>query len=275
MDIMGNCICALTAVGCVILLIRKVWGRYLYPQVTTILWILFFVVALFPFKVVDHGMTLLEYNKPYGELDFSVVKIESGYEERTNIEFETDLMVQYRIKYVVAEVLNAVWVVGMFAAFSYRLCVHLRLRKTIKQDVLYKLSEDMKQDNDVDLKYSTYITENYGPFVFGLKPAIYMPERILPDRNRFRNAVLHEQEHIKRKHHLILLLVDIVSIIYWFLPYVDKLFFQALREDMELRCDYELIKRGHVETREYAADLIFLQTAAKRYEESLLLAKDI
>lgn len=53
-----------------------------------------------------------------------------------------------------------------------------------------------------------------------------------------------------------LVLISLAGSAYWFLPYVERIFFRALREDMEYRCDYELIRSRAVEAGEYARHCI-------------------
>ncbi len=236
-----NRICAFTLVGFVILLVRRLWGKALYPQFITGLWALFFIFALFPFRTIDRGTALIERGKPYGELDFSVVNFDYDAEANSRMGYGNDLIAQYRRQQNVIEGITVIWLAGMTVAVVYKCYNRGKLRKLIKKDVKYKVPKDY-----------IYITEQYGPFVYGIKPAVYIPESVLEKPQTFESAVLHEKMHIKRKHHLVLQLMELVSCIYWFLPYIHKLFWQALREDMEFRCDYELIKGGAVEPKEYA-----------------------
>jgi beta-lactamase regulating signal transducer with metallopeptidase domain len=138
------------------------------------------------------------------------------------------------------------WLAGFLFCIAVKIVKIGKARKKIKEQYIGIHSSVSIGKKSVPV----IMTENIGPMVYGIKPAIYVPEEFV-DRDVFHSILLHEQAHIIRKHHLLLLLIDAAGCVYWFLPYYEKVFLQALREDMEYRCDYEVIRNTDVNPKEY------------------------
>ena len=250
-----------TLVGSVILIIRKIWGEAIHPHVLKCFWILFFLCALYPMLfAAPLGRTVTQQvqNKKLSEI-YSWHHEE--YSNRATNE-SMDNMDRYRIRRRIKEELPIVWAVGFIVVLLYKVVGAGIFYYKSKADYKYTLEPRVLEEKDIPLSVPVRITENTGPMVLGvmglgIRPAIYVPERCLQgDESLFQSIVLHEREHIARKHHLLLLLMNFVDSIYWFLPYVERIFFRALREDMEYRCDYELIRNRSVEAKEYARHCI-------------------
>ncbi|MCM1089777.1 MAG: M56 family metallopeptidase [Butyrivibrio sp.] len=250
-----------TLVGIVILIIRNVWGEAIHPQVLKCLWILFFICALCPMSSADYlgrAATLHQAE------DRKLSEIYSWHHEEYYSSLSTrDMDGMYGlcgtiIGMKIKQIFPIVWAVGFIITLLYKVVGVVIFYYKCRADYKYTLEPNVLEEKGISLSVPVRITENTGPMVLGalglgIRPAIYMPERFLQgDESLFQSIILHEREHIARKHHLLLLLINLVGSVYWFLPYVEKIFFQALREDMEYRCDYELIRKHSVEAREYA-----------------------
>ena len=113
-----------------------------------------------------------------------------------------------------------------------------------------------KQSSLVDKNqfYSTYITSNLdSPFSFG--KSLFIP-MIYEDEER-EMIIKHEVSHIKRNHTLDIVLLNLISAVQWFNPFVY------------------LIKMKLVEVHEYQADMDVLKCGANiiKYRELLLLSQ--
>ncbi|MCM1089776.1 MAG: hypothetical protein NC092_13100 [Butyrivibrio sp.] len=250
-----------TLVGIVILIIRKVWGEAIHPQVLKCLWILFFICALCPMSsAAPLGQTVTQQveGRKLSEI------YSWHHEEYSNQAANEDMdnMDRYRVTRRVREVLPIVWAVGVIAVLLYKVAGAAIFYHKSRADYKYTLEPSVLEEKGISLSVPVRITENTGPMVLGvmglgIRPEIYVPERFLnADGSLFQSIVLHEREHIARRHHLLLLLINLVGSVYWFLPYVEGVFLRALREDMEYRCDYELIRNHSVEAKEYARHCI-------------------
>jgi hypothetical protein len=109
--------------------------------------------------------------------------------------------------------------------------------------------------------------------VYGIKPAIYVPKEFI-DSDVLNSILAHEKAHIIRKHNLLLLLIDATSCVYWFLPYYEKFFMKSLREDMEYRCDYEVIKNTSVNPKEYTLHYVIVNGYQSGLKASLNFSKE-
>lgn len=263
-----------TLVGSIILIIRKIWGEAIHPQVLKGFWILLFICALCPMSsTAPLGRTVTQQveNKKLSEI------YSWHHEEHNNraTNESMDNMDRYRIGRRIKEALPIVWAIGFIAALLYKVIGAAIFYYKSKADYKYTLEPKILEEKGISLSVPVRITENTGPMVLGtmglgIRPAIYVLERFLHgDESLFQSIVLHEREHIARKHHLLLLLMNLIGSIYWFLPYVERIFFRALREDMEYRCDYELIRNRSVEAKEYARHCIAMARDRGRLSNEL------
>lgn len=265
----------ITLVGCIILIIRKVWGETLHPQVLKGLWILFFLCALCPMSSVDRlGRAVLqeEDKKPHEIYSWHH---EEYYNQRATEDMDSMYSLCGTIIWMKAkEIFPIVWAVGCIIILLYKAAGAFIFYYKSRADYKYTLEPEKLKEKGISLSVPVWITENTGPMVLGIRPAVYVPERFLQgDESLFQSMVLHEKEHVVRKHHLLLILINLTGSIYWFLPYVERIFLRALREDMEYRCDYELIRKRAVEAKEYAKHCIAIAQDRGRLCNELLFGE--
>ena len=74
---------------------------------------------------------------------------------------------------------------------------------------------------------------------------------------------MHEQAHIKRKDHMIKLIVFVITVIHWFNPLV-LIAYAILNQDMEMSCDEYVMKNYKEDIRkEYATSLLNLSVGRR------------
>lgn len=247
-EVLWNII-GVTLIGCIILLVRKINGDRVYPQILTAYWIAFFTISLIPFSFIARVGAV------FGNSDFVDTINMSGSRQKEYTELETVLVKQQTssilhnemIKSSLAKICLGIWIIGFLLCVLIKLLQRATIKKRIKEECIGIHSCVSIGRNNVNV----LITENIGPMVYGIKPVIYVPKDFISS-DIYNSILIHEKMHIVRKHYMLLLLIDLVSCIYWFLPYYEKIFMQALREDMEYRCDYEVIKNKSVNPKEYS-----------------------
>lgn len=235
-----------TVVGCVILLVRKIGGKRLFPWAVTLLWTLFFICALFPLGMVKQVSL-------YPEQKEVARRNGAEYEKWTyhEIDVSKNLIVQKQEEKSLKTRLVLIWGIGTFCSLIYHVVVRLKMWKKVQSFPCRDLEEKLPQEME-KMRIPVKVTEKFGPVVFGILPVIYISEELLADKEALRSILLHEQAHVKRKHPAVLVLMEFVGSLYWFLPYVYLLFFAALREDMEYCCDYEVIRKYGINPKTYA-----------------------
>ncbi len=254
-------IICMTIIGTLILLIRKSIGKKLYPWVSTLLWVLFFVSAFLPINTVKD---LQVYPEPGPEQ--YIYKLQAtSWTEPQPIDSSRDLLAEREIEIRVEQIIKIAWGIGVLGALVYKCILWFVLQGKLKKiDVVFEVNElensategiyervfDLKKEYNIESKI--VVTKDFGPVVYGFKPTIYIPQALCEDTEGLRTIILHEWMHVKRRHSFIVLLSDVVSALYWFVPYVNFIFISALREDMEHRCDYEVMRRFRVSAKEYA-----------------------
>ncbi len=264
----------LTMVGVVTVLIRRIWRSKMFPQVITVFWVFFFCCALLPFTLVGKVGSYVVSMQPAPE------RLKGwDYEPMGHISYQeelqsdtTSLLTEYQKKQEILRWCVGIWLAGIFVCVTVRIMTSINLRKKIKKSIRQEWSDWKKIGIKPRKKVKVYITEDIGPMAYGIKPAIYIPENFL-EEDILKSILFHELTHISRKHNLVLIFMDAVGSIYWFLPYMELIFRKCLREDLELRCDYEVLKKYHVSFKEYAMHCMAVNKHQMEVDDSFLLEK--
>jgi beta-lactamase regulating signal transducer with metallopeptidase domain len=271
-EVLWNII-GVTLIGSIILLVRKTNGDKIHPQILTVYWIVFFVISLLPLHLVA------KLGAAIGNINYiSEVKSISGSRQNEYFELAAILDNQQNSSILhVNEVKNLlvafcliIWTVGFILKLALKILKNVRVRNKIKEKYIsiHSCIQIGKKSN-----INVIITEDIGPMVYGIKPAIYVPKEFI-DSDILNSILMHEKAHIIRKHHLLQVLIDATSCAYWFLPYYEKVFLQALREDMEYRCDYEVIKNTNVNPKEYTLHYAIVNGYQSGLKVSLNFSKE-
>lgn len=111
----------------------------------------------------------------------------------------------------------------------------------------------------VNQKVRILIGENVpAPFVRGiLRPAVYLPSTVINwPEDRFRNAVMHEIAHIKRRDVLAIALQNILSVVYFFNPVIWLTTLQMNSQREKVCDDFALLKLNE-DAGKYGKSLLF------------------
>lgn len=137
---------------------------------------------------------------------------------------------------------GVLWLCGVFGVLLYGGTAYLRLRRRLKESVLYR--ERIYRCDHVR-----------SPFVFGfLRPCIYLPSGM--DASDTEYVIRHERAHIQRKDHIWKGISFLLLAIYWFNP-LSWIAFMLFCRDIELACDEKVIRNlSMVEKKEYSKSLL-------------------
>ena len=243
-------IVGVTIMGSIILLVRKTNGDKIHPQILTVYWIGFFIISLLPLHLTA------EAGAAIGDINY-ISGVKGISDSRQNEYFElaailgsqrnSSILRKSAAKNLFITAALIIWTIGFLVNAIIKILIAVRTGKKIKEKCIGIHSRILIGKKSINV----VITEDIGPMVYGIHPVIYVPKE-LAESDILNSILNHEKVHIIRRHNLLLLLINAVSCIYWFLPYYEKFFLQALREDMEYRCDYEVIKNTSVSPKEYA-----------------------
>lgn len=137
-------------------------------------------------------------------------------------------------------ILSGVWFAGV-AIFLIRLGSQLHsLYQLHRQSTLWQGQKNIRIVND-----------EISPFSFG--PYIYINPK-LHSSQQLNIVLLHEQVHIKQKHTIDILLVEMLLLLNWFNPAV-WLLRKAVKENLEYATDSQVLKTG-VMRKEYQYHLL-------------------
>lgn len=248
-EVLWNII-GVTLIGSIILFIRNTNGDKLHPQIVTVYWIVFFVITLFPLNMAAELGTAIGDANYISEATSISSSRQNEYLELAAIldnKHNSSILHKNEVKNLLATFCLVIWTIGFILNTVIKILKNVRVRNKVKENCIgIHSSISIGRKNNINV----IITEDIGPIVYGIRPAIYVPKEFM-DSDIFYSILAHEKAHIIRKHHLLLLLIDTTSCVYWFLPYYEKFFMKALREDMEYRCDYEVIKNTGINPKEY------------------------
>jgi beta-lactamase regulating signal transducer with metallopeptidase domain len=271
-EVLWNII-GVTLIGSLILIVRKTNGDKIHPQILTVYWILFFVASLIPFHMIA------KLGASVGNINYlsDVNNISSGrrdeYLELTAIldsGQNSSLLYKSEVKNFIITFFLIIWIVGFIVSAVIKILKNIRIRNIIKEKYIgiHSCISIGKKN-----KINVIITENIGPMVYGIRPNIYVPKEFI-DSDVLDSILAHEKVHIIRKHYLLLLLIDVTSCVYWFIPYYEKVFMKALREDMEYRCDYEVIRNTSINPKEYTLHYVVVNGYQSGLNVSLNFSKE-
>ncbi len=129
---------------------------------------------------------------------------------------------------IITLVASVVWLVGIIAMVSYTVFSYLRIKRKVKEALLFK--DNILLCDRIDT-----------PFILGvLRPKIYLPSNI--DKADMEYVIAHEKAHIKRRDHLWKPLGFLILAVYWFNPAL-WLGYILLCKDIEFACDQKVLKQ--------------------------------
>jgi len=151
-------------------------------------------------------------------------------------------------------IISGVWLTGACIALAFAVVSALLLRRRFRDAVP---RTDLSAF--IGRKTCVYVSSGAsGPLTYG----IFRPRIILPfsvdemDSEALEYILLHEVQHIRGRHVLINLLWFLSLCLHWFNPVVWLGWF-SLRDDMEISCDAQVLKRIGAERRTgYAQTLL-------------------
>ena len=154
---------------------------------------------------------------------------------------------------LIMAIAQVIWLVGIGIFLIYSIVSYIRLKIRLIGSISFNLVSSEQSGSD-----NIYISDHIAtPFVLGfLKPRIYLPSII--NEKEIPYILMHEQAHIKRKDHIIKLIVFGITVIHWFNP-LALIAYVFMNQDMEMSCD-EYVMRSYKEDirKEYATSLLSL-----------------
>lgn len=180
-------------------------------------------------------------------------------------------------------VLLLIWIAGMTVMLLLTLYSNRRMfsiKKSLQavddpqlSNLLDHCQQKIGFHKKVVLGHSALITS---PITFGLiRPYIVLPRDIsLLTKDELRYILLHELFHSKRKDMLINYLICLFRTMYWFNPFVSY-FLKEMKTEMEISCDYAVLKQGDEEAHLHYAEVILKFASLSQRTSPLAVASEI
>lgn len=236
-----------------ILMIKKVFKRYLSSRMHYRLWVLFLgllIVPFLPFRIFNvPQLAMINASAPYVEKPIEIiedVKSNPGINQTNDFTLSVG-----RTLIVIDTFLFKIWITGivimalaMIKSFI-RLC-HIKISALPVQHLeFYNLYQKCLVELHITKYIPVYSTVFLrSPMIAGcIRPTIYLPTHLISHYNsdELYYMLLHELQHYKHRDHFINCVMNMTRILYWFNPCV----WYALREmrcDREIACDTSVLK---------------------------------
>jgi bla regulator protein blaR1 len=247
---------------CVIVLARfilhliKVPKRYAYY-----LWLIAFIRLICPFSLESVLSILPQETEPikttiiYDQIPEIHTESATINQAVNNVVPKANQVASINPMQVIMNIIQMIWLVGIAVFLFYSVISFIRLKKRLV--------------GSMNLRENIYIADHIEtPFVMGvLKPHIYLPSTI--EEKEISYILMHEQAHVKRKDHIIKLIVFGITIIHWFNPFV-WVAYVLMNQDMEMSCDEYVIKRYPIKNynedirKAYATSLLNLSVGRRK-----------
>ncbi|MBR4425046.1 MAG: M56 family metallopeptidase, partial [Oscillospiraceae bacterium] len=266
-----------------ILLIRLLFRRAISRRVQYALWFLVLLRLLVPVNLPAVAPSVLSAARPVQKTVETVAELplhllpyaaypvaddtaselpgtapteqKDGYEvlfDTHVVDADGEAVVFYRPRIQPAQVLNAIWYVGMAGMALWLLAANLRFGR--------KLRRTRVPLNGAGSRLPVYLCDDIpSPCLFGLfRPAIYVTSAAAREPERLRYVLAHEETHARHLDMLWSLLRMVCLAVWWFDPLV-WLAAHCARQDCELACDEGTLARlGEGERLAYGETLLAL-----------------
>lgn len=246
--------------------IRKIFKKNLPHNLLCLLWLPIIFQLCIPYQI--HSKISLY--QPLANYSMEVENISLNKElPKISIEQSIDNIIEDDLKYRDFNLLFGMYIIGIFVVGIIKLCKYIKFKKWVK---LYKLSDIelyekvsniWKHDNVPIVLINCEEIRSAALFGF-IKPILLVSEKLaILDNVNIAYIIKHEEIHYKYKHLQLLLLLEALSLVYWFNPIV-LWSFKLMKEDLELLTDSKLLENMDTKQRKDYASLLIEQSRIER-----------
>lgn len=256
-----------------ILIFRKLFGKYLHRRMIYSLWLIVAVrLLILPFVLVPDNISFMnvfqyslsEITEKTGDIVINPVpKIVGDTDERVNESSTSEVNQSFSTRITIDEILKVVWIVGMLITMLIFFVPLIRFWHNIrKKRMLYEKVQNKR--------LVVYTIEGL-PTPCLVWHQIYLPHKIIYDDEQYKYAMLHEMTHYKHADHLWNMLRILILCVYWFHPLVWVAVFIS-KKDSEFACDEGVVLRLEEEERtNYCQALLEIATNQRFCKSDLLM----
>ncbi len=243
----------------ILLMIKYLLKKSLTNRIKYNLWFLLFVLLAIPF-IPAQSIRFLQvfswfenfHNVPSSHIATIAEETDAfNYPETANWLNDFGIAVSGKLPSSVGLILYGLWLIGI-AVMSILVVKSVIRFNALKKSALplqnsavQKLYNNCLKELNITRTIPVYSTAFLkSPVITGLfKPCIYLPIHLISDYNAkdIRYILLHELQHYKHKDALVNYFINIVSVLYWFNPFVWYAI-EEMKNDREVACDTSVLK---------------------------------
>lgn len=173
-----------------------------------------------------------------------------------------DAVVQVQETFCIVQLIAFAWIAGVIYTAKQKISGYFYCKKMLKEKIFFpsgtiksayqKATKRVFADNHIlkrkELECKFAIMEQVNsPAVFGyFHPVILLPP-ISYTEQELEHIICHELFHIKHKDFILKIIRDILCIVYWWNPFISKIFPALMDQLQELYVDYDMNKMSDKE----------------------------
>lgn len=220
-------------------------------------------------KTIPDGMaTTQNYVQNHTNQNSKENNIQENYIKNDNIGLDGDTYIdKSQTISKIQNILAMIWMVGVILMALAVLVLQLRLKlelnnsKPLCDSRLADIVEECKDSLGIKGHVRVFVGDKFnGPCITGIiRPCIYYPCSLMDiDVDSFKNIILHELSHFKRRDLLTNNIALLAISLHWFNPIIWILM-KVYRVDVELACDsYVLNKLGEKNAISYGSTILHI-----------------
>jgi len=253
-----------------ILLIRKIFKHILNSTFHYYIWLILLIKLIIPFgpqtplnisyiyenlhmhNITNENTEKIQIN-PSAQpknIDFGdSTPINSIQPSNKNV-ISPHINIRLNNKFHIEKVLFFIWILGVVLSIGILIAGYKKLNKIVRvsiknvtmthKEILYNCMKILHIRHEIELAYSQKVSS---PSLCGLiNPKILIPISVAENISDeyFKYIIMHELTHLKSKDIFINLVINLLSIIYWFNP-ILLYGFHKMRQDCEVSCDDKVL----------------------------------
>lgn len=262
------------------LLLKKIFQKTLSRLISYYLWLILVGLFCVPFLsfLPCFRLPALSWDKWLPHISFSTSSVPGQATTQTSVSTATAWMKDFAISVhhpdfaLLFKILFFIWVAGVLTVTVYLVrsafllsTLHRMSRPLLHNETMIIFQSCLKELG-IRRSISVYTVDSlYSPAMTGiLRPRIYLPTDFLSEHTEtsLRHILLHELFHYRHRDPLIHLLLNLLTILYWFHPCI-WIILKDIRQDSEIACDASVLEYLNEDDR-HAYGLTLLSFAQRK-----------
>ncbi|MDQ0177775.1 M56 family metallopeptidase [Bacillus chungangensis] len=270
---------AASVIVLIILLLRRIGGKWLHPWMIYCLWLIVLIKLILPFHIpstfsIENMTDRYFYQKQYSigpVLNSAVNAINNIYDGKSEIKKavrvykdgaltidtatikDPSVVEQYKFGTTMNGILTGcgiLWLIGFIIFTTKNIYRNRKFKKLFvngnvcENEEIIHIFDHCKKELGIKRKIDLMMSGSVIPVIHGiLKPCILLPFDCKKNfkTEELRYILLHELQHYKQKDTIVFFIGDMLKAIHWFNPLI-QFGMRKMQDDSEVLCDFQVMR---------------------------------